>query len=77
MTEDQQNVVTGFFSVIKRRSESNLDLSICNSGLDSTNHLDGSTYDLYNVPFSQEYSSFLSKAAELLHKAGDITSFPR
>ncbi|CAK9310340.1 unnamed protein product [Citrullus colocynthis] len=76
LTKDQQNFATGFFSVIKRRSEYNLDLSICNSGLDSTNHMEGSTYDLYSVPFSQEYSSFLSKAAELLHKAGDITCSP-
>uniref|UniRef100_A0A1S3CE65 Nudix hydrolase domain-containing protein n=1 Tax=Cucumis melo TaxID=3656 RepID=A0A1S3CE65_CUCME len=76
LTKDQQSFVTGFFSVIKRRSEYNLDLSICNGGLDSTNHMEGSTFDLYGIPFSQEYSSFLSKAAELLHKAGDITSSP-
>ncbi|XP_023547744.1 nudix hydrolase 3 [Cucurbita pepo subsp. pepo] len=76
LTEDQQDVVAGFFSVIRRHSESNLDLSICSRGLDSTNPSEGSIYDLYNVPFSQEYSSFLSKAAELLHKAGDITSSP-
>ncbi|XP_031744744.1 nudix hydrolase 3 isoform X3 [Cucumis sativus] len=76
LTEDQQSFVTGFFSVIKRRSEYNLDLSICKGGFDSTNHMEGSTYDLYGIPFSQEYSSFLSKAAELLHKAGDITSSP-
>ncbi|XP_022147163.1 nudix hydrolase 3 isoform X2 [Momordica charantia] len=76
LTEDQKDVVTGFFSVIRRHSESNLDSSICNNGLDSTNHLEGSTYDLYSVPFSQEYNSYLSKAAELLHKAGEITSSP-
>ncbi|KAA0058698.1 hypothetical protein IC582_002392 [Cucumis melo] len=76
LTEDQQNIVSGFFSVIRRHSESSSDLSIYSSSLDSTNRLEGPTNDLYNVPFSQEYSSFLSKAAELLHKAGDITSSP-
>ncbi|XP_038898540.1 nudix hydrolase 3 isoform X2 [Benincasa hispida] len=76
LTEDQQNVVAGFFSVIRRHSESSSDLSIGSSGLGSINRLEGSTYNLYNVPFSQEYNSFLSEAAELLHKAGDITSSP-
>ncbi|XP_004135882.2 nudix hydrolase 3 [Cucumis sativus] len=76
LPEDQQNIVAGFFSVIKRHSESNSDLSIDSRSPGSTNHLEGSKHDLYNVPFSQEYNSFLSKAAELLHKAGDRTSSP-
>ncbi|KAA0058697.1 nudix hydrolase 3-like isoform X1 [Cucumis melo var. makuwa] len=72
LPEDQQNIVAGFFSVIKRHSESNSD----SSSPGSINHLEGPKYDLYNVPFSQEYNSFLSKAAELLRKAGDRTSSP-
>ncbi|KAJ0859113.1 putative Peptidase family M49 [Helianthus annuus] len=32
--------------------------------------------DLYIIPYSKEYSLFLAKAAELLHKAGDLTSSP-
>ncbi|KAK9035471.1 hypothetical protein V6N11_077511 [Hibiscus sabdariffa] len=30
----------------------------------------GSTCDLYSIPYSQEYHSFLTSASDLLHKAG-------
>ncbi|XWS16573.1 hypothetical protein CRYUN_Cryun34aG0100400 [Craigia yunnanensis] len=35
-----------------------------------------STPDLYSIPYSQEYHSFLTSASELLHKAGDLVSSP-
>ncbi|KAJ7962724.1 Nudix hydrolase 3 [Quillaja saponaria] len=70
--KDQQADATGFFNVIKRHSEGLLDSSPSNS----MNYLAGSSHDLYIVPFSQEYNPFLTKASELLHKAGDKTSSP-
>lgn len=68
--KDQQKEATSFFSVIKRNSEFNLDSGLSNNKVGSSN-------DLYTVPYSQEYKSLLAKAAELLHKAGDITNSPR
>ncbi|KAK9280933.1 hypothetical protein L1049_003824 [Liquidambar formosana] len=76
LTEDQQEDVTGFFTIIKRHGEFILDSSLSNNTVDGTNHLVGSSHDLYSVPFSQEYKPLLTKAAELLHKAGDVTSSP-
>lgn len=73
LREDQQNDVTGFFSVIKRRSESILDSS-SSSNIDCLNQLGASNHDLYSVPYSQEYHSYLEKAARLLHKAGELTT---
>lgn len=76
LTEDQQQAATGFFTVIKRHSEFSLDSSLYSSTVSSTNHSVGSTHDLYSVPFSQEYNSSLTRAAEFLHKAGDLASSP-
>lgn len=67
---DEQKEATSFFSVIKRHSEFILDSHPSNSKA-------GSSHDLYIVPYSQEYKSLLAKAADLLHKAGDITDSPR
>ncbi|KAI9084547.1 hypothetical protein K1719_033535 [Acacia pycnantha] len=67
--KDQQTEATGFFSVIKRHSEFLLDSN-------TTENKAGSAHDLYIVPYSQEYKSLLAKAAELLHKAGNITDSP-
>ncbi|XP_024028512.1 nudix hydrolase 3 isoform X1 [Morus notabilis] len=76
LTDSQKQDATGFFNVIKRHSEFNLDSSIYNKTLDDTEKLVQSTNDLYIVPFSEEYNSFLAKAAKLLHKAGDLSSSP-
>lgn len=76
LSEDQQQDATGFFNVIKRCSELTLD-SPCNSTVGDANHMASSAHDLYIIPFSKEYNSFLTKAAELLHKAGDLSSSPR
>lgn len=77
MGEDQQNDATGFFSVIKRRSETTLDSSV-SSGKYTVDHLRASTdHDLYAVPYSEEYKSLLEKVATLLRKAGELTSSAR
>ncbi|XP_075666327.1 nudix hydrolase 3 isoform X2 [Castanea sativa] len=73
LTKDKQDA-TGFFNVIKRHSEFGLELFLSNDRADVTNHFVDSTHDLCIVPFSQEYNPFLKKAAELLCKAGDLTS---
>ncbi|KAL4592964.1 hypothetical protein LXL04_005973 [Taraxacum kok-saghyz] len=66
---DEKRNADGFFSVIKRHSDLDLDLH-------SNNVKNPPTNDLYSIPYSQEYSGILAKAAELLHKAGDLTSSP-
>ncbi|KAL7596258.1 hypothetical protein Lser_V15G28029 [Lactuca serriola] len=64
LSGDEKQDAAGFFSVIKRHSD-----------LHSNNKVTPSS-DLYSIPYSQEYSAILAKAAELLHKAGDLTSSP-
>ncbi|XP_027344440.1 nudix hydrolase 3 [Abrus precatorius] len=66
--KDQQKEATGFFNVIKRHSEFILDSNQSDNKAGS--------HDLYIVPYSEEYKSLLAKAADLLHKAGDITNSP-
>ncbi|CAL1399937.1 unnamed protein product [Linum trigynum] len=56
LPESQQKEAQGFFTVIRRQSETNP--------------------DLYIVPYSQQYDSSLTKAAEFLHKAGDLATTP-
>ena len=70
LEKDQQKEAMGFFSVIKRHSESILDSHLSDNKASST-------HDLYIVPYSEEYKALLSKAADLLHKAGEITNSPR
>ncbi|CAH1451774.1 unnamed protein product [Lactuca virosa] len=66
LSGDEKQDVAGFFSVIKRHSDLHSN---------SNNKVTPSS-DLYSIPYSQEYSAILAKAAELLHKAGDLTSSP-
>ncbi|KAL9690340.1 hypothetical protein QQ045_010738 [Rhodiola kirilowii] len=73
LKEDQQDDATSFFTVIKRRSETILDSS-SSSNIDSVNNSGGPVHDLYAIPYSHEYHSFLEKAASLLHKAGEVTT---
>ncbi|XP_055961793.1 nudix hydrolase 3-like isoform X4 [Mercurialis annua] len=75
LTESQQEDATGFFTVIKRHSEFNLDSSLLNQTVGSAGHLVGK-HDLFSIPYSGEYNSLLAKAAELLHKAGNLASSP-
>ncbi|CAJ2639411.1 unnamed protein product [Trifolium pratense] len=67
LPKDQQQEATSFFTVIRRHSEFILDSGLSNDKVDSSK-------DLYIVPYSQEYKSLLAKAADFLHKAGDITN---
>ncbi|WJX38060.1 Nudix hydrolase 3 [Trifolium repens] len=67
LAKDQQQEATSFFTVIKRHSEFILDSGLSNDKV-------GSSKDLDIVPYSQEYKSLLAKAADFLHKAGDITN---
>ncbi|XP_019419325.1 PREDICTED: nudix hydrolase 3 [Lupinus angustifolius] len=69
LEKDKQKEATDFFSVIKRHSEFILDSHLSDNRAGDVN-------DLYIVPYSQEYKSLLAKAADLLHKAGDITNSP-
>ncbi|XP_007023537.2 PREDICTED: nudix hydrolase 3 [Theobroma cacao] len=73
---DQQQDAISFFSVIKRHSQVNWDSCLYNNIFDGTNHSAGSSHDLYIIPYSQEYHSFLTRASELLHKAGDLVRSP-
>lgn len=73
LPEDKQKEAMGFFNVIKRESERILDESPSGATPGST----GDAHDLYIVPYSQEYNALLTKASDLLHKAGDLTSSSR
>ncbi|PWA98930.1 NUDIX hydrolase domain-like protein [Artemisia annua] len=64
LSGDEKQDAAGFFNVIKRHCDSH------------SNNRATSASDLYSIPYSQEYSLYLAKAAELLHKAGNLTSSP-
>ncbi|XP_047316916.1 nudix hydrolase 3 [Impatiens glandulifera] len=72
--EDQEQDAKGFFSVIKRHSESILDNVAPIKGDGAS--VSRVTHDLYSSPYSHEYANFLGRIAELLHKAGELTSSP-
>ncbi|KAJ8423742.1 hypothetical protein Cgig2_031332 [Carnegiea gigantea] len=72
LTEGERQEANGFFSVIKRHSEKSLDAT----GNSDSNHALAPSHDLYYVPYSQEYSSYLTEASELLCKASELTSSP-
>lgn len=73
---DGLKAATGYFDVIKRRSESILDkFGFCCTH-DGCDQVVESIHDLYSLPFSHEYKPFLTKAAELLNKAADLTDTP-
>ncbi|XP_052174880.1 nudix hydrolase 3 isoform X2 [Diospyros lotus] len=76
LSDEQKQDAIGFFSVIKRHSEQDLETSPCESSMGRADHLVGFAHDLYAIPYSEEYRQFLTKAAELLRKAGDLTSTP-
>nr|GMD36799.1 Nudix hydrolase 3 [Ipomoea batatas] len=69
LPEDQKKEAMGFFNVIRRHSESELDIPISKN-----TSTPNSSHDLYIVPYCQEYNSLLAEAAGLLHEAGDLTS---
>ncbi|XP_020587952.1 nudix hydrolase 3 isoform X2 [Phalaenopsis equestris] len=75
LTESEQKAATGFFSVIRRHEDSDLDLSIKESDADKLSESTqlSNSNGLFVVPYSLEYSEFLGKAAELLHSAAKRT----
>lgn len=70
LPEDEKKEATGFFSVIRREKERILDESPSPITANSNSHVP----DLYIVPYSKEYHTYLSKASDLLHKAGDLAN---
>ncbi|KAF2301548.1 hypothetical protein GH714_025728 [Hevea brasiliensis] len=75
LTENKKSDATGFFTVIKRHSEFDLDTSIPNHTVDGRDHSIG-VHDLFSIPYSKEYNSLITRAADLLHKAGDLACSP-
>lgn len=65
LSGDEKQDSTGFFNVIRRHSDS------------LSNNITSSGNDIYSIPYSQEYSTCLARASELLHKAADLTTSPR
>ncbi|XP_043695886.1 nudix hydrolase 3-like isoform X2 [Telopea speciosissima] len=76
LSEDQQKAATGYFTVIRRHSESVLDVSPFSDKSGSIHQVVRPVNDLFIAPYSEEYKPFLIKAAELLNKAGDLTDSP-
>lgn len=64
LSDEKKREATGFFNVIRRRADINPE------------NLDENADDLCIIPYSLEYKFFLAKAADVLHKAGDITTSP-
>nr|CAD1825601.1 unnamed protein product [Ananas comosus var. bracteatus] len=75
LSSSEQKAATGYFSVIRRHGDS-LPLTTSHNidQLESEKPLKSD--DLFIVPFSQEYSSSLAKAAELLRKASELSDSP-
>lgn len=77
LSVSEQEAAIGFFSVIRRHCDTNVNnssfysLSGTADQIELNHQLNSS--DLFIVPYSQEYKFFLTKAAELLHKAAELT----
>ncbi|XP_030551247.1 nudix hydrolase 3 isoform X1 [Rhodamnia argentea] len=76
LSKDEKEEATGFFNVIKRKSQFSLDKALSISSDESNSNAVKPVHDLFIVPYSQEYRALLTEAAELLHKAGNFTSSP-
>ncbi|KAJ4959224.1 hypothetical protein NE237_026335 [Protea cynaroides] len=76
LSQDQEQAATGYFTVIRRQSESDLDVSPFDGISGSIHKVAKPISDLFIVPYSEEYKPFLRKAAELLNRAGDLTDSP-
>ncbi|KAJ9178897.1 hypothetical protein P3X46_010743 [Hevea brasiliensis] len=75
LTESRKRDATGFFTVIRRHSEFDLDSSLPNHTVDCRDRSIG-VHDLFSIPYYKEYNSLITRAADLLHKAGDLASSP-
>ncbi|KAI3437176.1 uncharacterized protein J3R85_005602, partial [Psidium guajava] len=76
LSKDEKEEATGFFNVIKRKSQFSLDEALSIVSDKSNSNAVKPVHDLLIVPYSQEYRTLLTKAAELLRKAGNLTSSP-
>ncbi|XP_058113985.1 nudix hydrolase 3 [Magnolia sinica] len=79
LSEEQQQAATGYFHVIRRHCESCKDSSLLIPSASTDKVLvskSSNLHDLYMVPYSKEYRNFLTEAAELLHKAGELSDSP-
>lgn len=72
LSDNEQKVAIGFFSVIRRHDDISLP-----AASHSTDHIASvgplRSNDLFIVPYSQEYRVFLVKAAELLRLAAELS----
>ncbi|KAL0297435.1 UNVERIFIED_CONTAM: Nudix hydrolase 3 [Sesamum radiatum] len=73
LPDDQKKEATGSFHTVRRQSEGMSDDTVFLS-----NDVTAScVHDLYSNPYSQEYQFLLAEAADLLYKAGNLSSSPR
>ncbi|GLJ28948.1 hypothetical protein SUGI_0571120 [Cryptomeria japonica] len=80
LDKEQQELAVGFFTVIRRHKDSLLDNTPLHTELStinlSCNSKTSKAHNLLIVPYSEEYTSYLKDAADLLHKAGDVADTP-
>ncbi|KAG8643818.1 nudix hydrolase 3 [Manihot esculenta] len=75
LTESKKHDATSFFTVIKRQSEFDFDSSLPNHTVDGRDYSTG-VHDLFSIPYCKEYNSLITRAANLLQKAGDLAGSP-
>ncbi|KAG1326474.1 putative Nudix hydrolase 3 [Cocos nucifera] len=72
LSDSEQKAATGFFTVIRRHDDTSFF-----AASHSKDHVASmeplKSNNLFVVPFSQEYRTFLVKAAELLHSAAELS----
>ncbi|KAK4422442.1 Nudix hydrolase 3 [Sesamum alatum] len=72
LPEDRKKEATGSYNTVRRQSEGMSDDAVFLSNGVTTSYV----HDLYSNPYSQEYQSLLAEAADLLYKAGNLSSSP-
>lgn len=76
LSDSEQKAATGFFTVIRRRDNFSFPAASCsNDHVASMEPLKSN--NLFLVPYSEEYRTFLVKAAELLHSAAELSDSSR
>ncbi|KAG0470467.1 hypothetical protein HPP92_017167 [Vanilla planifolia] len=75
LTETEQKVAIGFFSIIKRHDEPDFEGSEFYEASDNSSMIEqrSKPNDLFVVPYSQEYRKLLAEAIELLQRAAEKT----
>ncbi|KAK4401044.1 Nudix hydrolase 3 [Sesamum angolense] len=72
LPDDQKKEATGPFHTVRRQSEGMSDDTVFLSNDVTASYV----HDLYSNPYAQEYQSLLAEAADLLYKAGNLSSSP-